>query len=166
MKLMANRRRSERKFNVGDMVYLKLQPYRQTSVNHGNQKLQPKFFWPFPIAEAIGKVACPSQLPAEALIHDAFHESQLRPAYAHVAASPTLPPQFTPQCYPHCILNRKLVRKGTAPAVKLLIQWQHETLATATWEFADVLRAQFPLFSLEDKEVGDGVVDTNWTVQW
>lgn len=104
----------------------------------------------------VGKVAYRLQLPTDAMRHNIFHVSQLRPAYARVLASPTLPPQFTPQRYPQLILDRKLVRKGCAPTVKLLIQWQHESPATATWELADTLRAQYPSFSLEDKEVGEG----------
>ena len=35
MKQMADKHRSERNFNIGDMVFLKLQPYRQTSVSQG-----------------------------------------------------------------------------------------------------------------------------------
>lgn len=32
MKVNADKKRTEREFNVGDWVFLKLQPYRQTSV--------------------------------------------------------------------------------------------------------------------------------------
>jgi hypothetical protein len=50
--------RSERQFEVGDMVFLKLQPYIQTSVApRSNQKLAFKFFDPFKILSKVGQVA-------------------------------------------------------------------------------------------------------------
>jgi ribosomal protein L21E len=46
MKNQADKARAERQFAVGDWVYLKLQPYVQTSLAHrANQKLAFKFFW-------------------------------------------------------------------------------------------------------------------------
>lgn len=43
MKQMADKRRSKREFQVRDLVYLKLQPYRQHSLlKFRNQKLSPR----------------------------------------------------------------------------------------------------------------------------
>jgi hypothetical protein len=48
MKTYADLSRSERKFQVGDSMLLKLQPYAQTSVvNRPFPKLAFKFFGPF-----------------------------------------------------------------------------------------------------------------------
>jgi hypothetical protein len=58
MKHQADKRRSERVFAVGDRVFLKLQPYLQSTVaRRGNQKLAFKFFGPFTVLERIGAMA-------------------------------------------------------------------------------------------------------------
>lgn len=58
MKKQADKRRVERQFVVGDMVFLKLQPYVQSSIApRANHKLAYKFFGPYRVMERIGKVA-------------------------------------------------------------------------------------------------------------
>lgn len=81
MKRQADKKRSERVFAVGDKVFLKFQPYVQSSLApRANQKLAFKFFGPFTIIEKIGAVAYKLQLPDSAAIHPVFHVSQLKAA--------------------------------------------------------------------------------------
>ena len=57
-KIQADKKRTERKFEVGDLVFLKLQPYLQQSIERrGNQKLSPKFYRPYKVIQRIGKAA-------------------------------------------------------------------------------------------------------------
>ncbi|EMS46801.1 UDP-glycosyltransferase 87A2 [Triticum urartu] len=64
---------------VGDQVFLKLQPYIQTSVApRANHKLAYKYYGPFPIVAKINEVAYKLQLPPQATIHPVFHVSLLR----------------------------------------------------------------------------------------
>lgn len=60
MKHQADKNRSEREFATGDMVYIKLQPYIQSSIApRNNQKLAYQFFGPFRVLAArVGAVAC------------------------------------------------------------------------------------------------------------
>ncbi|KAL0462647.1 UNVERIFIED_CONTAM: hypothetical protein Slati_0152300 [Sesamum latifolium] len=64
MKLYADKKRSEREFKVGDEVFLKLQPHRQTSVSLKKRlKLSAKYFGPYKVIERVGKVAYKLELP-------------------------------------------------------------------------------------------------------
>lgn len=57
IKIQADKQRSEREFSVGDMVYLKLQPYRHTSLStHHCLKLHSKFYGPFRILSELAKL--------------------------------------------------------------------------------------------------------------
>jgi hypothetical protein len=74
MKRHADNGRSERVFAVDDHVYLKLQPYVQSSMApRSNNKLSFKFFGPFRISAHAGSVAYKLELPATASIHPVFH---------------------------------------------------------------------------------------------
>ena len=54
-KLYADRGRVERQFEVGDLVYLRLQPYRQSSLKQkGAEKLKPRFYGPYRVIRRIG----------------------------------------------------------------------------------------------------------------
>jgi hypothetical protein len=79
MKQQTDKERSERLFEVGDLVFLKLQPYVQSSLAmHANQKLAFMFFRPFSILQKVGKVAYKLDLPPSSSIHPMFHVSQLK----------------------------------------------------------------------------------------
>lgn len=93
MKKYADKQRSERSFSVGDMVYLKLQPYRLTAFGILNSlKLISKYYGPFRILEKIGSLAYKLQLPSTVSIHPVFHVSQLKKHYgANAVPSPDLP---------------------------------------------------------------------------
>lgn len=61
------------------MVYLKLQPYRQTTFGiRGSLKLRSKYYKPFRVQKRIGPVAYHLHLPEGTAIHPVFHVSQLK----------------------------------------------------------------------------------------
>lgn len=83
MKWQADKKRSERQFQIGDMVFLKIQPYVQSSLApRANQKLSFKFYGPFQVLDRIGSVAFKLQLPPTTSIHPVFHESCRPPRYS------------------------------------------------------------------------------------
>ncbi|KAD5803509.1 hypothetical protein E3N88_14869 [Mikania micrantha] len=135
MKQLADKRRSDREFKVGDFVYVKLHPYGQSTLraSHFN-KLGPKYFCPFMVIEKIGVVAYKLDLPDEAQIHPVFHVSLLKLAKGNVTQSVPLPtaPRFLFK--PLQILNRRLARRGNRASAEGLVHWDNLPITEATWE--------------------------------
>lgn len=64
---------------LGELVLVNLQPYRQTSLTQQPfSKLNKKFYGPYRILAIIGQVAYKVELPTEVQIHPVFHISQLK----------------------------------------------------------------------------------------
>jgi hypothetical protein len=72
-------KRTEREFNIEDMVYLRLQPFTQNALGlHKHLKLPTKYYCPFRVLERIGLAAYKIQLPANVDIQPVFHVNQLK----------------------------------------------------------------------------------------
>ena len=93
MKQQCDLYRSKWAFNVGDWVYLRLQPYKQQLVAYrATNKLSPKFFGPFQVLKKIGEVAYKQDLTAGYAIHPVFHVSCLKAKLGqHNVSMPLLP---------------------------------------------------------------------------
>lgn len=163
MKQFADRHRRDLEFEVGDHVYVKLQPYRQSSVvTRASAKLSPRFFGPYKVLAKVGKVAYRIELPPGSLIHDVFHVSLLRKSEGPVP-EPTPPPvdepvqlQTIPQ--PELVLEERVVQKGKyRPKTENLVKWVGQPREDATWENKWRFSRTYPQFHLEDKVVSSGV---------
>ncbi|XP_019235960.1 PREDICTED: uncharacterized protein LOC109216270 [Nicotiana attenuata] len=79
MKVYTDSKRSERNFEEWDWVFMKLQPYRQSSVAvRKNLKLSDKFYGSYQIMRKMGKVAYELKLPQNSKIHPIFHVSHIK----------------------------------------------------------------------------------------
>ena len=66
---------------VDDLVYLRLHPYKQTSLkNNGPEKIKPRYYGPYKVIQKIGEVAYELELPEGSKIHNVFHVSCLKKA--------------------------------------------------------------------------------------
>ena len=149
MKQVADRHRSERSFELGDWVFVKLQPYRQQSVvQRFSQKIAPKYYSPYKILDKVGVVAYKLQLPTSFQIHPVFHVSQLKCLVGNATTSNQLPlvlydvslkePTF-------CLACKMVQRQGQA-ATMVLVQWSNQTAEEATWEYMFDMKKKFPAF--------------------
>ena len=142
----------ERILQVGDMVYLKMQPYIQSAFGiRGSLKLRSKFYGPFRILERIGAVAYKLQLPDQTLIHPVFHVSQLKKHIGSRAVPiPGLPlvgENGKIKTEPVVVLDRRVVPHRNEPVAQWLIQWLKLGPEDATWEDAAFIRTTFSHFT-------------------
>uniref|UniRef100_A0A2N9IF31 Integrase catalytic domain-containing protein n=1 Tax=Fagus sylvatica TaxID=28930 RepID=A0A2N9IF31_FAGSY len=149
MKSQADKHRLERSFQVGEWVFLRLQPFRQKSVSRKHGKLAARFYGPFQIVEKVGVVAYRLELPEEAQIHNVFHVSCLKPKLGQsVLPIAKLPPvdsmgHLSPE--PSRILDQRTIKKRRhGSATEVLVQWEGSTQEDATWELLFKLQQQYP----------------------
>ena len=125
MKRQADNNRLERQFKVGDMVFLKIQPYVQSTLApRANQKLSFKFYGPFQIIARVGSVAYKLELPPTTSIHPVFHVSQLKgvvlPGYP---VSPSLPTDTELPQVPLEKLQTRVLPTATGSMEQGLVRW-------------------------------------------
>ena len=117
MKSHADQHRRDVTFSVGGWVYLKLQPYRQSSVAfRASLKLSPRFYGLYQILAHVDTVAYRLDFPASSCIHNVFHVSLLRKHLGVTPiASPDLPPtsdDSTIMPQQEVVLDRRIIHKG------------------------------------------------------
>lgn len=145
MKRQADLHCTERSFEIGDWVYLRLRPYRQNSVAIGA----------YQVLQRIGQVGYKLELPPRSKIHPVFHVSQLKKKLGQQVSSQTTLPHVTEegiiQAIPEAILVRRLVKGRNKAEAEILVQWLGASEEDATWENYKHFQARFPDVNLEDK---------------
>jgi hypothetical protein len=161
MKHQADKRRTERQFKSGDLVYMKLQPYIQKSVaTRANQKLSFRYYGPYEVKRSVGRAAYELMLPEKARIHPVLQVSQLKKAIKPSdRVQKELPDHSDNPCEPERVLQSMNYSKHNGPGKQLLIQWTGMGKELATWEDEQELKTKFPAASAwgqaESKEEGN-----------
>ena len=80
MKQQADQHRSEKSFDIGDLVFLRIQPYKQMPLKQDkkDKKLSPKYYGPYNVLQKIGTIAYKLELAASSRVPPIFHVSCLR----------------------------------------------------------------------------------------
>lgn len=127
MENLVDQHRTEKTFQISDWVWMRLQPWRQVSVQHkGNAKLGPKYFGPFRILNKVGSVAYKLDLRPEALIHPTVRISQLKLFRGQLPNQLYIPDWLRSlsvegRLIPQKILARRIVTRKNKAAVQYLV---------------------------------------------
>ncbi|XP_071939007.1 uncharacterized protein [Coffea arabica] len=151
MKVFADKHRSERVFQEGDWVFLKLQPYRQQSVAiRRSLKLAAKYYGPFQISAKVGAVAYKLKLPAGARIHPVFHVSLLKRKIGLAQSVDSSLPELdaTDQCLLRLekVIQRRAIMRAAQPVIQYLVKWDNLPESKSSWEDKSFIDSQFPDF--------------------
>jgi hypothetical protein len=89
-----DRHRVEHRFEIRDVVYLRVQPLRPSPWRRGGaERMRPRLFGPFRVVQRDGEVAYELELPEGSQCHSVYHVSCLQRAWGpHVTTSNELPP--------------------------------------------------------------------------
>ncbi|XP_070007667.1 uncharacterized protein LOC142165347 [Nicotiana tabacum] len=154
MQAHANAHRSDKQFNVGDWVFVKLQPYRQSTLSpFPHHKLTSRYFGSYSIVEKVGVGAYNFFF----LLRSSYTLPFMCPICYDIPATIVHPPivhlssQYFP--LPEAVLDRRLIKRDNKVVAPCLVTWTGLDSSYATWELASALKARFPSFTLEDKGV-------------
>ncbi|GJU96373.1 putative reverse transcriptase domain-containing protein [Tanacetum coccineum] len=157
-KSYADVRRKPMEFQVGDMVMLKVSPWKGVIRFGKRGKLSPRYIRPFKIIERIGPVAYKLELPDKLRgIHNTFHVSNLKKCLADEnLVIPLEEIQLDDKLHfieePVEIMDRevKQLKQSRIPIVK--VRWNSRRGPEYTWEREDFFKRNYPhLFSSNKK---------------
>ena len=149
-KSYADSRRRDLQFEVDDMVFLKVAPWRGVIRFRQRGKLAPRYIGPYRILERVGPGAYRLELPVELeRIHNVFHVSMLRkymPDPSHVMEAPPveLSENLTFTTQPVAIVGRsaRQLRHRQIPLVRVV--WRSDRFEEETWETEDHMKHRYP----------------------
>ncbi|GJS82949.1 putative reverse transcriptase domain-containing protein [Tanacetum coccineum] len=157
-KSYADRRAKPLEFEVGDMVLLKVSPWKGT-VRFGKRgKLSPRYIGPFKILARVGLVAYTLELPEELKgIHNTFHVSNLKKCLAEgdivvLIDEIQLDDKLHMIEEPVEVVDRevKRLKQSRIPIVK--VRWNSQRGPEFTWEHEDQIKKKYPhLFTSKDE---------------
>jgi hypothetical protein len=142
------------------LVFLRLQPYRQSSLKRIRvEKPKTKFYGPYRVIRRVGEVAYELELPEGSKIHNTFHVSFLKKAVEHqVSISEKLPPldeEGQLELVSEEVLEQRERRLRNRVIRDCLVRWRGLPVEDATCEGEHIL--QHPgLMLLEDKQSREG----------
>ena len=148
---------------MGYQVFLKLQPYIQTSVApRANHKLAYKYYNPFPIIAKINEVAYKLQLPPQATIHPVFHVSLLRRVMHSGMTVESQLPQCTDElAVPVAILQSRWRLSKGKMREQVRVRWSNSEVLGDTWEDKASLQERLPFAEAWGQASSQGRGDVN-----
>jgi hypothetical protein len=140
MKQQADQHRSERSFEVGDWVFLRLQPYKQMSLKQAKKdnKLSPKHYGPYKVLQNIGTMAYKLELPASSRVHPVFHVSCLKKVIGYKIPVQTILPELDEEgkiiLEPEAIIDTRIIQLRNRSISEYLVKWRKLSVEDSSWE--------------------------------
>ncbi|GJY56991.1 putative reverse transcriptase domain-containing protein [Tanacetum coccineum] len=155
---LKHKRAKQLEFEVGDMVLLKVSPWKGV-VRFGKRgKLSPRYIGPFKILARVGHVAYTLDLPEELKgIHSTFHVLNLKKCLAEGDVVVSMDEiQHDDKLHmieePVEVIDRevKRLKQSRIPIVK--VRWNSQRGPEFTWEREDQIKKKYPhLFTSKDE---------------
>ena len=149
-KSYADAKRSDRTFNEGDMVFLRVKPKRSSLSLGKYKKLSARYCGPYPIIKRINNQAYELLLPAHIKVHNVFHISLLKkyvPDANHILDElPLVSKDGTLDINPERVLQSRTRALRNRTLNEYLIKWTGYPEEDATWEREDMLITNYPDF--------------------
>nr|GEZ98689.1 hypothetical protein [Tanacetum cinerariifolium] len=162
-KSYADRRAKPLEFEVGDMVLLKVLPWKGDLHFGKREKLSPRYIRPFKILARVGHVAYTLELPEELKgIHSTFHVSNHKKCLAKGdIVIPMNEIQLDDKLHmieePVEVVDRevKQLKQSMIPIIK--VRWSSQRDPEFTWEHEDQIKKKYPhLFTSKDEAKKNG----------
>ena len=140
MKQQADQHRSERSFDIGDWVFLRLQPYNQMSLMQAKKdnKLSPKYYVPYKVLQKIGTMAYKLELPAASRLHPVFHVSCLKKVIGDKLPVQTIFLELDEEgkitLEPEAVIETRTRQLRNRSISEYLIKWKKLSAEDSTWE--------------------------------
>ncbi|GKC07731.1 putative reverse transcriptase domain-containing protein [Tanacetum coccineum] len=149
-KSYADKRAKLLEFEVGDMVLLKVSPWKGAVRFGKRRKLSPRYIGPFKILARVGPVAYTLELPEELKgIHSTFHVSNLKKCLAEGDVVVLMDEiQLDDKLHmieePVEVVDRevKRLKQSRIPIVK--VRWNSQRGPEFTWEREDQIKKKYP----------------------
>jgi hypothetical protein len=146
----ADQKRKPMEFKAGDMVMLKVSPWKGIIRFGKRGKLSPRFIGPFKVLERVNQQAYRLELPPELDgIHNTFHVCYLRKCLAEEKSvipieDISVDPKKKMVDEPVEIIGRKQKKLRNKLIDLVLIKWKHNNGESLTWETESVMRDRYP----------------------
>ena len=140
MKQHTNQHCSERSFDVGDWVFLRIQSYKQMSLKQAKKdnKLLPKYYGPYKVLKNIGTMAYKLELPASSQVHPVFHVSCLKKVIGENLPVQTILPELDEEgkiiLEPEAVMETRTRQLRNRSISEYLIKWKNLPTEDSTWE--------------------------------
>eukprot|EP00253_Pinus_taeda_P033714 PITA_33714 len=156
MKQQADQHRSERSFDVGDWVFLRIQPYKKMSLKQAKKdnKLSPKYYGPYKVLQKIGTMAYKLELPATSRLHPVFHVSCLKKVIGDKLPVQTIFPELDEEgkiiLEPEEVTETRTRQLRNRSISEYLIKWKNLSTEDSTWEDGNFIHKHPELLKVED----------------